>query len=1089
MSTEHQDSGICSKDSIKVPLFRNIIPIFVKTVVYVNSANKVIANELFNYSHKLQPLVSSFCHLRKLIMKTMEQKYKYYAFISYNRTDEEWARWIQYEFEHYHLPSILNGREGLPAEFRPIFRDIDELSAGNLPKQIHEALFMSRFLIVICSPDAAESKWVNKEIHDFIEIGKLKGINNIDNIFPFIVGGKPHADNSEDECFPPILKNLNSKDERIGGNVLESGRDMAFIKVLSGTLDIGFDLLWNRYEKEKIAEEERKRSERDNLLILQSRVLAGKAEKWIDEGNSLRAALVLLKALPNNINDPDDRPLLAKAERLLREAASYKAIRISGIINDSTVFLRNRTLISLEEDGSSILLWNIDTGKHESLRPDIDIYDHVMCATFSPSGKLIICLTRTSSISVWDFESRSLLWQRSSDVNPYNYISFDFSSDEKSVLIKESGYLHFYDIVRNEIYRSYAIDREEIDKYEKNIQKFSPAVREDDIYTTFSAWKLKILSRKTDECLICITDLFTDDSIAIYNPTDSRIIYTTAFNELKSLCVATGEINLIDYNASYPIHTIGIMPESKEILLSSKDGKCEVIPADRYIVSLPRPRLSCHQISPDSKYVAAIILNECMSCSIGIWNIPQAADNPGIVKPRIITESQLRISKITISPDSSKIAALYVNNTIRIFHMDEGNSIELSKAHNDVINDMIFSPCGRYFITASDDCTIKLWDSGNFEQITAINTPRIIQYLDCSYDGEYILGTQSINVRLFSISQQKCIKTFKTGRAYAKARFSPCNKYIISQEEYRIKVYEISSGKRINVFGYHRITDYTDVSVPDTIVGYGVIDIDGSFIIGYEEGDIYKGNIYKTDIECIGRHYTYLHSSNFEVSKNSEYLLLGNSLMRLRLHDTNVQESLPDYPDDYDESEFSEFDNKFSSMFDPSNSYEQEKKDSVVFEHLASLALEAKFPYDLLPIKVSNNDNVLIQDKYSDRGFIINKTTNSVKESSSSSEEEFEHISIFQNRYNLEIQDNKVSVIDISSQENIGVLQALDNERIMDATFSIKGNYIIFLSEFTDGMHIYFREFKPIQQLIDEMNSRYRGCELTETERRQCYLD
>lgn len=184
-----------------------------------------------------------------------------------------------------------------------------------------------------------------------------------------------------------------------------------------------------------------------------------------------------------------------------------------------------------------------------------------------------------------------------------------------------------------------------------------------------------------------------------------------------------------------------------------------------------------------------------------------------------------------------------------------------------------------------------------------------------------------------------------------------------------------------------------------------------------------------------------------------------------------------------------EFDKKYSSIYDPSNSYEQEEKDSVAFEHLVSLALEANFFYGLLPIKVSNNDNVLIQDKYSDRGFIINKTTNSVKEVSSSSEEEFEHISIFQNRYNLEIQDNKVSVIDISSQENIGVFQALDNERIMDATFSIKGNYIVFLSEFNDGMHIYFREFKPIQQLIDEMSSRYRGCELTETERRQCYLD
>ncbi|MGM9736848.1 MAG: TIR domain-containing protein [Candidatus Cryptobacteroides sp.] len=1017
----------------------------------------------------------------------MEQKYKYYAFISYNRKDEEWARWIQFEFEHYHLPSILNGRDDLPAEFRPVFRDIDELSAGNLPKQIYEALFMSRFLIVICSPDAAKSKWVNKEIHDFIEIGKLNGINNIDNIFPFIVGGKPHAESSEDECFPPILKNLNSKDERIGGNVLESGRDMAFIKVLSGTLNIGFDLLWNRYEKEKIAEEERKRSERDNLLILQSRVLSEKAEKWIEEGNSLRAALVLLKALPNNINDPDDRPLLAKAERLLRDVVSYKSIRISGRINDSTIFLKNRTLISLEEDGSSILLWNIDTGKYESLRPDI--YEDVMCATFSPSGRLIICVTTASTIIVWDFESRSLLWQRSSDVNTYNDISFDFSSDEKSVLIKDGGYLHIYDIFRNEIYRSYAVDSEEIDKYEKHIQKFNPAVREDDIYTIISDRKLKIMSRTTDECLICITDLFTDDSIATYNPNDSRIIYTTAFNKLKSLCVATGEMNLIDYRVSYPIRTIGIMPESKEILLSSKDGKCEVIPADRYIVSLPRPRLSCHQISPDSKYVAAIILNECLSYSIGIWNIPQAAGNSGIVKPRLVTESQLRISKITISPDSRKIAALYVNNTIRIFLMDEGNSIELSKAHNDVINDMIFSPCGRYFITASDDCTIKLWGSGNFEQITAINTPRIIQYLDCSYDGEYILGTQSINVRLFSISQQKCIKTFKTGRTYAKARFSPCNKYIISQEEYRIKVYEISSGKRINEFGYHRITDYTDVSVPDNIVGYGVIDIDGDFIIAYEEGDIYKGNIYKTDIEHIGRHYTNLYSSNFEVSKSGEYLLLGNRLMRLHFPVTNVQESLPDNPDDYDESEFTEFDNEFSSPFDLTKPYEQEEKDSVVFEHLVSLALEENYSSDLLPIKVSKQNNVLIQDKNSKGGFIINNTTHSVKKVSSFSEEDYEHISIFQNRYSLEIQENKVSVIDISSQENIGVLQALDNERIMDATFSIKGNYIVFLSEFTDGMHIYFREFKPIQQLIDEMNSRYRGCELTETERSQCYLD
>jgi hypothetical protein len=65
---------------------------------------------------------------------------EYFAFISYQRKDEEWAKWLAYELEHYRFPVTLNGRNDIPKELRPIFRDIDELSAGNLPRQIHNAL-------------------------------------------------------------------------------------------------------------------------------------------------------------------------------------------------------------------------------------------------------------------------------------------------------------------------------------------------------------------------------------------------------------------------------------------------------------------------------------------------------------------------------------------------------------------------------------------------------------------------------------------------------------------------------------------------------------------------------------------------------------------------------------------------------------------------------------------------------------------------------------------------------------------------------------------------------------------------------------
>ena len=105
---------------------------------------------------------------------TMDKNYKYYAFISYSRQDEEWAMWLQHELEHYHLPDNLKNREDLPKEFHPVFRDVDELKAGDLPTQICKALESSMHLIVICSPHAVNSQWVNKEITDFIEIGRNK---------------------------------------------------------------------------------------------------------------------------------------------------------------------------------------------------------------------------------------------------------------------------------------------------------------------------------------------------------------------------------------------------------------------------------------------------------------------------------------------------------------------------------------------------------------------------------------------------------------------------------------------------------------------------------------------------------------------------------------------------------------------------------------------------------------------------------------------------------------------------------------------------------------------------------------------------
>jgi hypothetical protein len=173
----------------------------------------------------------------------MQTNFEYYAFISYKREDEKWAKWLQNKLEGYRLPAIIRKEiPRLPKRIRPIFRDKTDLGAGMLTESLRAELEKSQYLIVVCSPQAAKSEWVGKEISAFIEMGRA------DRIIPFIVSGEPNS-NDEQECFHPIIKE--KIPEALGINVSEIGKQQAFVKVAAKLLDLRFDALWNRFLREK----------------------------------------------------------------------------------------------------------------------------------------------------------------------------------------------------------------------------------------------------------------------------------------------------------------------------------------------------------------------------------------------------------------------------------------------------------------------------------------------------------------------------------------------------------------------------------------------------------------------------------------------------------------------------------------------------------------------------------------------------------------------------------------------------------------------------------------------------------------------
>jgi hypothetical protein len=131
--------------------------------------------------------------------------FRYPVFISYSHRDEHWASWLHKGIEGYRVPKPLVGRPGrsgpIPVKIFPVFRDRDELAASaDLPATLRDALAQSAHLIVLCSPAAAQSNWVNQEITEFKRSGRA------DRVLPLIVDGEPHAATPERECFPPALR-------------------------------------------------------------------------------------------------------------------------------------------------------------------------------------------------------------------------------------------------------------------------------------------------------------------------------------------------------------------------------------------------------------------------------------------------------------------------------------------------------------------------------------------------------------------------------------------------------------------------------------------------------------------------------------------------------------------------------------------------------------------------------------------------------------------------------------------------------------------------------------------------------------------
>jgi WD40 repeat protein/tetratricopeptide (TPR) repeat protein len=346
-----------------------------------------------------------------------------------------------------------------------VFRDDTSLSATpHLWPTIERALDDCRYFILLASPEAAASKWVNKEVVHWLEH------NSIDTLLIGLTYGTLRWDESASDFaagdhhpLPPALKGkfpaepkwidltayrdgADPRDERfseLAADFAAAIRGMPkedllsqelrqqrralrhawsaaaalliLLAVAAAAAKIAVDKERFAREQEQIAQEqravaekneERARQQRDQALLAQSRFLADQARQQTASGNATGGMLLALDGLRDESGSDEisrTRPYAVEAERSLYEGliARHELTVLQSTAIAAAAFSNNgRRVLTAGRDGIAGL-WDVRSGRPLALLPAHTKF--MNGAAFSANERRILTWSSDEgSARVWD---------------------------------------------------------------------------------------------------------------------------------------------------------------------------------------------------------------------------------------------------------------------------------------------------------------------------------------------------------------------------------------------------------------------------------------------------------------------------------------------------------------------------------------------------------------------------------------------------------------------------------------------------------------------------------------------------------------
>jgi WD40 repeat protein len=726
----------------------------------------------------------------------------YDAFISYSRKNEDFAAKLEQALESYRPPKGF----GAPQRRLSVFRDKHDFKVGDYHQNLEHSLMASAKLIIICSPEARRSQFVNDEIR------KFAALNDSKDIIPVLHSGIPNneagPEQAESMAFPPAL--CEPMEMPLAANFLKFDSQKGKIN-RDPYSDAWYTILAHIYDvsRDEIEQRDRKRRKRTRQLVLASltgaivvlssllvitfisRQQADAARKdavnqakeatkqrGIAEGKTREAkrerdnALKAQQAEKQQRQEADRQRTNAERQTLIATAQKNKAVLAQAAETRQRKTAQHQTKLALLREQIALV---------SGLLPTVEAVEGMIraIALFPASqekavAKEVAIAGQTALLNAVQMSQES---NRIQDINIVQSVAF---SPDGRHIVSDSG--------DNTLRLWNAFTGQPIGS---PLQGHTRQVT----FVAFSPDGRRIASGSGDNTLR-FWDAATGKPIGsplqgnfgepVALSPDGRLILAPTFrNTLRLWDAATGKpigSPLEGQTNSVYSAAVAFSPDGRRLVSSSDDNTLRLWDAATgQLIGSP---LKGHTngvysiaFSPDGRRLVSGSLDN----TVRLWDV--AIGQP-IGSP--LQGHTRSVESVAFSPDGRRVVSGSIDNTLRLLDAATGKLIGSPlQGHTSEVSAVAFSPDGRRIVSGSDDNTLRLWDAATGKPIGSPLQGHTsgVSAVAFSPDGRRIVSCSGDNtLRLWDAATGKPIGEPLKGhtKAVNSVAFSPDGRLIVS---------------------------------------------------------------------------------------------------------------------------------------------------------------------------------------------------------------------------------------------------------------------------------------------------------------------